>query len=36
LLSATCPENLPAAGSKGPGTILPREAPTPQFALELP
>jgi hypothetical protein len=27
LLAATCPESLPAAGSKGPAPIRPREAP---------
>jgi hypothetical protein len=27
LLAATWPESLPAAGSKGPGTIRPREVP---------
>jgi hypothetical protein len=27
LLAPTCPGSLPAAGSKGPGTIRPRDAP---------
>jgi hypothetical protein len=33
LLAPTCPENLPAAGSKGPGTTRPREAPLPSLHL---